>query len=398
MRKSNYKLYIWLASIAAILILFYTQWDHWFGDLPEPAFSLSNSPQRLIITPGQDGAHDRSFSWVNGEECSFIFTLQRDSVTATYQPTHREIKTGGGTTHTYGVKLKGLQNGVYQYYVTSKEVPDTLQGHFEIKPYEEKIDFLLIGDIQDQKWCENPDFFMEINCHFPSVDAVLFIGDMLERPHDQYWAMFYQSLVPYATHTPFIAVPGNHEYKLGGLSSLGARYTAAFQMPENGPEKKKSRTFYIDYPLVRIIGLDTNMLITNYFGTKSWLKSTLTSSYEAPFTIVMGHHGVYSVRKGRSNPLMKYGLNPIFKEHGVDLILQGHDHAYSRNGSENSLPIYITQATSAKTYAVGHPEKHDISLTGERLYSHIEITSDTLYFSTYREDHTLFDKFKISKN
>lgn len=396
--RAKSKLYIWLAVLAAISILLYTQWENWFGDLPEPAFSISEKPQRLFIVPGEDGIRDRSFSWVSGKNETFTFILQRDSLRSIYYPTCNEIKTGGGVTYTYGVKLTQLPDGVYQYYIAGAESPDTLRGQFSISNNNDSINFLLIGDIQDKEWCEYPEFFSEIQIRFPSVDAVLFIGDMLERPHNQYWEMFYRNLAPYTTYTPFITVPGNHEYTLGGPGLLDPRYIFAFLMPENGPQKKIGRTFYIDYPLVRIIGIDTNMLVTNYFSTHSWLKSTLETAKDIPFVITMGHHGVYSVRKGRCNPLMKYGIDPVFREYGVDLVLQGHDHAYSRNGGDQNRPIYVTQSTSAKTYEIGDPQSHDKSLTGERLYSHILITKDSLFFDTYRQDHRLFDTFKIAKN
>lgn len=53
-------------------------------------------------------------------------------------------------------------------------------------------------------------------------------------------------------------------------------------------KKRLAVRFYIDYPLVRIIGIDTNMLVTNYFSTRSWLKSTLETAKDIPFVITMG--------------------------------------------------------------------------------------------------------------
>lgn len=394
------KHYIFLTLAVAIATLCWLKWDVWFGNIPEPDFTLSDAPQRVFITPGEDGMSDRSFSWVSGSATPFVFNIIKDSIESKYTPTHNEIITGGGTTHLYGVRLSNLSMGEYRYYITAPESTDTLWGDFNILPDDGVLDFLLLGDIQDPWDTGSKDFFKELYSRFPDMDAWLFLGDVIERPHDQYWALFYDTVDSIAPRTAFISIPGNHEYNKGGLTSIGARWTNTFVMPLNGNKDRLGRNFFIDYPSVRIIGLDTNAIISDFIDSRKWLDNTIADN-KAPFTITMGHHGVYSVRKGRMNPEMKYGINPIYKKHLVDLVLQGHDHAYSRNGGpdseEGTRPVYVTQATSAKTYDVGNPKDHIASGSGQRFYSHIRITSDTIYFKTYQQNHTLYDSFVLPR-
>lgn len=387
------KHYIPLGVVLALVVLLSINWNNWFGDLPEPDFQLSNTPDRLFITPGADGNRDRSFSWVSGHKGSFTFSLVKDSIQALYTPSHTEVSTGGGTTHIYSVHLSSLSEGIYDYSIFSKEVKDTLSGRFNISPDKGEVNLIYIGDIQDRYESGTRVFFQEIWERFPHMDGWLFIGDMMERPHDQWWKFFYQSIDSIASRTAIIPTPGNHEYELGGLSSLDHRFTLSFPMPKNG---NKPTNYYIDYPTLRIISLETNHLLWNLWESRSWLQKSINEN-PAPFTIVMGHHGVHSVRKGRSNLTMKYGINPILEAHQVDLLLQGHDHAYSRDGNAPSRPIYITMSTSAKHYPVGNSDHHTISNSGQRYYSHIRVTKDTLYYKAYQEDHSLIDSFKLPK-
>lgn len=387
------KRYIPLGIVLLVGVLLWVNWSNWFGDLPEPDFELPDTPQRLFITAGEDGLSDRSFSWVSGSEQPFSFTLAKDSLTQVYRPSHEAITTGGGTTHIYNVRVNHLSEGAYNCFVTTEALRDTLRGDFTICPNDGVIDLLFIGDIQDRSDTGSRELFQEIYSRFPDMDGWLFIGDMIERPHNQWWDFFYHTVDSIAPHTVFLPTPGNHEYELGGLWSLGSRYVATFPMPLNG---NKITNYFVDYPTVRVIALETNNLLWDYSGSRKWLEQSIETS-TAPFTIVMGHHGVYSVRKWRVNPDIKYGINPILKEHRVDLLLQGHDHAFSRNGVAPDRPIYITMSTSDKQYPVGNPNNHTVSESGNRYYSHIRITNDTLYFDTYRGDHSLIDSFELPR-
>lgn len=387
------KHYIPLGVVLVIATLLWINWNTWFGDLPEPDFQLPDTPERLFITAGEEGLRDRSFSWVSGSEHPFIFTLVKDSIESIYTPSHKAVTTGGGTTHIYNIRLSDLSEGTYHCFVTSEAMSDTLRGDFTIYPNDGEINLIFIGDIQDKYDSDSRAFFQEVYSRFPDMDSWLLIGDMIERPHDQWWSLFYHSIDSIAPRTAFVPTPGNHEYELGGLWSLDGRFVPTFPMPLNG---NKPTNYFVDYPTVRIIALETNNLLWDLSDSRKWLEQTIEES-RAPFTIVMGHHGVTSLRRGRVNLTMKYGIKPILEEHQVDLQLQGHDHAYGRDGEAPNRPIYITMTTSAKHYPVGNPNKHTVSDSGQRYYSHIRVTNDTLYYNSYREDHSLLDSFELHR-
>ena len=60
------------------------------------------------------------------------------------------------------------------------------------------------------------------------------------------------------------------------------------------------------------------------------------------WTVVTFHHPVWSGAEGRNNPALREIWGPILEEHGVDLVLQGHDHTYGRG----NVPTGTTTATT----------------------------------------------------
>ena len=60
-----------------------------------------------------------------------------------------------------------------------------------------------------------------------------------------------------------------------------------------------------------------------------WLKQTLSKNPNR-WTIVVQHQPIYDVAKGREYDDMRKALAPLYEKYHVDLVLQGHDHAYAR--------------------------------------------------------------------
>ncbi len=385
----------WLILLVVILTLI-SNWDHWFGDLPEPDFALSDSPQRLFITPGENGLQERTLSWVSGANRPYSLVLFNSDSTfrEEFVAQHTEVRSGGGTTHLYHVKTGVLPRGDYTYLVKDEGIK--YRGKFRIHDTDSSVQsFVYIGDLQD-RWPSGSDtLVMEAQGRFPGVDAWILGGDAIERPHDEHWALFYDAMRTVAPSTPLIPATGNHEYEMGLNLDLDDRWVHTFVMPQNGPKFREGITYYIDYPNVRIVCVDTNTYEWNLFRTNAWLRRVLTERTDDPFLIVVGHHAVHSVRAGRVNLLIRTLLGSIYESCGVDLVLQGHDHAYARDGHD---PVYIVSTAAVKHYAVGNPDAHDFSTTGGRYYQYIRVTQDSLIYTAYDKGETQpFDHFFITK-
>lgn len=401
--KKNRKCIVWVSVIVVVAIVLGVNRENWFGDLMEPPYRLPPGISRVMLLPGEDGLTDRTLTWVSGTRDEYVVTLSADTVVRSVSATVEEVHTHGGDTYIYKVSLPGLAAGRYGYEIGDVSGRERYSDSIVVSPSSPMQEFVLIGDLQDHGVDEAAPFVRHVAERYPGMTAWLFIGDQVERPHDQYWEIFHETIRPVASSTPMIAIAGNHEYEWGLPFVLAPRWQATMAYPANGPGKRAATSYYIDYPSVRIVCLDTNILYAHAGSMSRWLRQVLTERDDNPFLIVMGHHGVYSVRKGRYNLLMRQMIRPILEEAGVDLVLSGHDHSYARNseelspGTERRLPVYVTTSSASKCYPVGDPSKHVVSLSGERFYQHIRVTSDSLFFDCYRPGDKVLDSFAIGK-
>jgi 3',5'-cyclic AMP phosphodiesterase CpdA len=234
----------------------------------------------------------------------------------------------------------------------------------------------------------------------------MFIGDMIERPHDAYWGEWFRAGGTLFSTTPVIATPGNHEYHKGLIQKLDERWVAHFSFPQNGPPGFLGRVCYWDYGTARYISLDTNGIqsIPSALEQRSWLKSVLENTHKR-WIVVMMHHPVYSTSRGRDYFYLRKLFKPLFDQYGVDLVLEGHDHAYGRAAHipnsvfrEKQGPVYVGSHASPKLYDTGFSDKMDKLATNTQLYQLIDVSNDSIRFRAYTSDSIYFDGFTIRKN
>lgn len=390
-------------------ITLYLNWDKWFGDLPEPDYHLPPTPARVFLLPDEDASTSRKITWVSGDSLGFRLRLTSptDSTGKVFSPRVHHIETGGGTTFGYSVSLTSLSRGSqYRYSILSPkektDAPDErvlYENHFTMPDsslQEER--FVFIGDIQDTEPGGTGDFIREVAISTSPSDAWIFAGDQIQRPHDRFWQIFYNDVATVAGSMPFIPVAGNHEYEMGLNFDLDDRWQYVYDMPTNGPATPEGISYYIDYTFARIVVLDTNIYAWYFHDINRWLRAVLSERKDRPFLIVVGHHPIFSVRKGRKNRTVTHALSPLMEELGVDLYLAGHDHAYARNASGDVT--HIVSSSSAKTYPVGDPSKHIVSTSGERYYVTLCVSRDSLGIRSYVEGRpdTPFDSLFLTHN
>lgn len=290
----------------------------------------------------------------------------------------------------------------------------------------------------------NPDFYCLtgdiVNNSFEDATPVL----------EQWeWALTDQK--EFMQNIPFMTTAGNHE-------EAEYDYTSRFNHPVSTGAIQNDGSYYsFNYQGSHFISLNTNDTIKTSglergLSTEQieWLENDLKNNTSFDFTIVMMHKGIYDAGGHCSNTdgedndiaLIRKQLSPIFTKYKVDLVLQGHDHLYSRSyplegkinenklvTTYNNTPSKIEKTFNNKTYSLYQNPQGTIYLNSgsasgskfyqavdydkeqiplervdsatHRMFTEIIIEGNNLYANVYKVSNgstILFDTFGIEKN
>ena len=265
------------------------------------------------------------------------------------------------------------------------------------------LSFLLLGDIHNSL---TNDQMAALSQRHSDIQFWAQMGDWMERPYFYYEQMMYQSLLGTRFDLlPIIAIPGNHEYLKGIVKTLPEYWKTIFPNPQNGPARFLGTTYYVDFPHLRLIALDTDGLhrMSDYTQVAFWLKQSLTNAKDK-HTVVIMHHPVFSTAQGRQNPLIWLSFYGILRE--ADVVFSGHDHNYARRTVEYKERFWVKQQptlfigtnASKKMYAVKEKVNYECSFSGEPVYEYVVVTKDTLSIHTYNlHSGELIDEVKVSQ-
>lgn len=263
---------------------------------------------------------------------------------------------------------------------------------FEQDTTPESLDILVLGDIHNRLTRADYD---SLAAHVPQADLVIQTGDWMERGQFYYQQLLFREWTNSAlANMPVVACPGNHEYSKGVHKHLSQAWEEAFPHPDNGPVEVPGVSYYVDLPRLRIIVIDTNPLDRLVYLTRvlTWLRG-LQKEASDRYVVVIMHHPVLSIGKGRANPLIYSAFRHALSQ--ADLVLAGHDHSYMRR-----TPFVVVN-TAGKT----KPQRsHCIAEVTDSIPAYgvlsIENTPSSisnLQFSVYRLDnHTLIDSLYVS--
>lgn len=247
--------------------------------------------------------------------------------------------------------------------------------------------FILLGDVHNSLTDSD---FITIAARHPRIDFYAQLGDLFERPYFYYEQEMYHSLAGTQFDSlPVLATPGNHEYRKGVIKRLPAHWKEVFPNPQNGPRRFRGTTYYVDYPTLRFVVIDTDGLqrLSDYTQVNFWVKKVLEEA-DGRFTVVMMHHPVYSSAKGRQNPLVWLFFTRALQR--ADIVFSGHDHNYARRTVRHTASIfrdinptiYIGTNASTKRYPNKESRHNECVSSGRGVYEYITVEPDTLHVET----------------
>ena len=186
---------------------------------------------------------------------------------------------------------------------------------------------------------------------------------------------------------PCWAVLGNHDYHdTPGNEKAQLAYAAFrdFKTRWTMPGKFYRVDLPADNPQITFLMIDTNWKSINSAihndvpcsmsdaekdAQQAWLEKQLASS-RAPFTVVIGHHPLYSDSKHGDTPQLVKQLGPLLEKSGVHLYLSGHDHDLQHLELEGLKTSFIISGGG-----------------GGRLYPHEKTRPNSVTIDSYGFSH-----------
>ncbi len=312
-----------------------------------------------------------------------------------------------GTCQVNSVHLKGLQpTTMYVYRVGDGEHWSEWFQFRTACSAPEPFTFVYFGDAQNAVRSLWSRVIREANQHAPRAAFMLHAGDLINTDNsDAEWGEWFGAAGWLNGMIPVVATPGNHEYD--DDRGLTAHWRTQFAFPMNGPAGLEETTYWFDYQGARIISLNSNERIDEQCA---WLVDALDDERRPKWTIVTFHHPVFSASKDRDNPELRAAWRPILEKHGVDLVLQGHDHAYARSelGGPKNVPegvrvrdsntVYVVSVSGPKQYWL--QETWDVSrvASGVQLFQVIQVAPEQIHYEARLATGQLYDAFTLEKD
>ena len=412
---------MWGLLIVALCCWCASRWNVWFENPEEDAYEPSDVPARILLSFGdEDGECNRNISWTCGTEVkeSFVelstLNCQLSTVNCQLSPAIGEVfASRHGKAAYYVARLRDLKAGhTYRYRVcTGGKKSDWHEFHLP-QAHESETTFLYMGDIQDSIGGIANHLLREAFRRNPDTEFLVCGGDLTERPTDAYWGETFETLDSVGQSVPVLTITGNHDYLKGIVCQLERRFSLIHSYFLDSMVGE-NQVFTVRYKNVQLFCLDSNREFFYLWTQRRWLEEQLEKS-RAKWKIVVLHHPLYSIRSSMNNLIQRWMFNDIICEHEVDVVLQGHEHAYARMttssqpstlnsklstlNSQLSPPIYTVSHCSPKSYRIEFDEMVDKFGTGSRYYQMVRTRGDTLFLTAWdANEGTLYDSLYIVK-
>lgn len=406
------------------------------NDLPVPRsaglpYAAGNLADRIVLTPGQNAATQMAVSFrTDLQQADALLELgpalagpsleaRAQRVTGSTQ----QLDSDNGPANYHQVRLDGLQpDTAYVYRVKASAGWSEWHQFRTAAASAEPFTFIYLGDTQNSILSVASRTIRQALRSVAHPALVVHAGDLVssrdDLAHDDEWGEWNQVGGYAYASIPQLPAAGNHEYLdvllPDGSESrrLGPHFPLQFALPGNGAEGVGQTSYVSDYQGVRFIVLDGTSALD--LGTlpaqTAWLEQALKGS-TANWNLVVVHQPLYTCARPDDTEELKAAWKPLFERYRVDLVLQGHDHCYSRLTHESGRaasagarqdigPVYMVSVAGSKMYGLNDRARTQPDRVAEdtQLYQTVTVEPQRLAVRTYTAADELYDAFDIQRD
>ena len=401
---------------------------------PGAPYAASRLADRIVLTPGANPAREMAVTFRTDtrqltSQLQLAVALdgpQLDKAARVIEGIPLSLETENGAALFHQVRLHDLQpDTAYVYRVKGTDGwSEWLQFRTAAEGFK-PFSFIYMGDMQNDILSLASRSVRQALQSVANPALIVHAGDLVSQRddlvHDDQWGEWNQAGGFHYGMIPQVLAAGNHEY-LDSLNpdgsesrTLGPHWSRQFALAQNGVEGLKSTTYFVDYQGVRFIVLDgTSALDMGTLAQQTrWLEQSLKTS-RARWNIVVSHQPVFTCARPEDTEPLKLAWKPVFERYAVDLVLQGHDHCYSRvtdeagrvaskaarAGGKIQGPVYMVSVAGSKMYGLNDraQQQPDRSAEETQLYQTIEVQDSRLKVRSYTAAGTLYDAFDLERD
>ncbi len=402
-RNKNIKRVVAAVLTIALAVWVAARWHVWFGNPEELAAKPLMVPGHVLLTFGDENEMSRNVSW----QCDTVLRPSHlelvclaDSDTTSIEAQGEVFESRKGRAAYYVARMRQLKPAThYRYRAVSGSDVSQWYDFQTYTPNRDRFSFIFVGDVQDSIGGIANRLLMEAWAHHPEVEFLVCGGDLTERPANQYWAETFRDLDSIGQSMPILNVTGNHDYFKGITRRLERRFPLVFSYFLDS-KVDDNMVYTLNYGDAQIFVLDSNREFFHLWTQRQWLKQQLEQS-AAKWKILVLHHPLYSIKKKNNNLIQRWMFDDLVSRYGVDLVLQGHEHAYARMTAHDDVgnaktPVYTVSHCSPKNYRISFDERFDKYGISSRFYQIVNVSGDTLAMATYNAyTHVLYDSLLI---
>lgn len=402
---------------AAILLAAFSQSAFSQANKSYPASSF---PDRVILGYKGDPATSQAVNWrTDSTVTDAIAAIHEADPSPDFPPNARTIKAAthrlvvdGMTMNYHEANFSELKPGTQYVYRVGNGTQWSEWFHFKTaSDKSEPVSFLYFGDAQNDIRSLWSRAVRGAFANLPKANLMIHAGDLINNSNaDFQWGEWFEAGGWINGMVPNLATPGNHEYYRDADKKplVSMHWKPQFALPENGPAGLSETAYYIDYQGVRFIAMDSQAAIldsTILDKQAAWFEQ-ITSTNPNRWTVVVHHHPIYSTKSGRDNDEWRAKMEPLYKKHKVDIVLQGHDHTYGRginipvgqSRKKPNGPIYVVSVSGPKMYDIGLQNWMDRAASNTQLYQAITVDQNKLSFKAFTVNGDLYDAFDLNKD